>query len=86
MNVSVEILQKQLSNTTVLNAYVQRVRVHFRNRHKPIAELLSCMSRELCAVSTLLNGRAGIVGASSIHFDAVESYSETARPGPFPRE
>ena len=51
MKVSVEILQKQLSNTIVLNAYVQRAEMHFRDRHKPIAELLTCMSRELCAIS-----------------------------------
>jgi hypothetical protein len=38
------------------------------------------MSRELCAVSTLINGRVDTVGlkqnASALHFDAVESYSE----------
>src|SRR5689334_1082550 len=80
MKVSVEILQKQLSNTIVLNAYVQRAEMHFRDRHKPIAELLACMYRELCAVSTLVNDRVGAVGlkqgASAPHFDGVESSSE----------
>jgi DNA-binding ferritin-like protein len=80
MKVSVEILQKQLSNTIVLNAYVQRTEMHFRDLHKPIAELLTCMSRELCAISTLVNGRVGALGlkqgTSALHFDAVESSSE----------
>jgi len=80
MKVSIEILEMLLSNTNVLNANVQRAEIHFRNRHKPIAELLSCMSRELCAVSTLINGRVGTVGfkqgANTLHFDAVKSSSE----------
>jgi hypothetical protein len=76
MNVSIQILRDQLSNTIVLNAHVQCAGMHFRNRNKPVAELLTCISRELCAIGTLLNGKAGIVGASSLHFDAVESSSE----------
>ena len=80
MKVSVEILENQLSNTIALNAYVQRAGMHFRDRHKSIAELLSCMSRELCAVIALVKGRVGTAGlkqgATALHFDAVKSSSE----------
>jgi DNA-binding ferritin-like protein len=76
MNVSIEILREQLSNTIVLNAHVQHAAMHFRNRHKPVAELLSSLSRELRAVSALLNGRGAAVGATSLHIDAVESSNE----------
>jgi DNA-binding ferritin-like protein len=76
MNVNLEILREQLRNTTALNAHVQQAATHFRNRHKPVAELLTDLSRELGAVSALLDARAAIVGASSLHNDAVEPLNE----------
>jgi DNA-binding ferritin-like protein len=80
MNVSVEILRRQLSSTIALNAQVQRAGMHFSNQHKPVAELLTCVSRELCALSTLLNDRAEAFGRkdgrSAQHVDAMESSSE----------
>ncbi len=80
MKVRAEIFRTQLRNTIVLNAYVQRAGVYFRDRHKPVAELLTCISQELDAVITFVNGTVGTVGpkqrTTALHFDVLESSSQ----------
>src|SRR5437764_863428 len=59
MNGNLEILREQLYSTTALLAHVQRAEMHFRNRHKAVAELLRCMSGELSNISILIRYRIG---------------------------